>query len=153
MEEWNGKEIIFPTNLPFTIENRDTILYPTSDTTKYKIINYVDSIGCLSCKLQLLEWLDFIAEIDSISQKNVSFYFYFHPKQRKELIGILEQEEFVYPICIDDNDEINRINQFPKNKKFRTFLLNNENRIILIGNPMHSPQIKELYVKTIIHER
>ena len=153
MEKWNGKELVFPTNLPFVAEDRDTLLHPTEDTSNYKIVTYVDSTGCLSCKLQLLEWMDFISEIDSITRKKVSFYFYFHPKQKKYLITLLKQEGFIFPVCIDTKDEFNQLNQFPENGKFRTFLLNNKNRIILIGNPMHSPQIKELYVKTIIHEQ
>ena len=30
--------------------------------------------------------------------------------------------------------------------RFRTFLLDNTNKVILVGNPMHHPRIKEMYM-------
>ena len=38
------------------------------------------------------------------------------------------------------------VNKFPLNDKFRTFLLDNTNKVILVGNPMHHPRIKEMYM-------
>ncbi len=38
---------------------------------------YVDSIGCISCKLKLAKWKQFIVDVDSLSEKNTSFSFYF----------------------------------------------------------------------------
>mgnify|MGYP001694896229 FL=1 len=36
----------------FTIQGKDTIEY-SGDNSNYKIVTYIDSIGCTSCKLQL----------------------------------------------------------------------------------------------------
>ena len=32
---------------------------------------------------------------------------------------------------------------------FQTFLLNRNNKVLAIGNPIHNPKIRELYVKII----
>lgn len=146
MKEWTRKEILFHDSAVFTIQGKDTIDKLPYDSTCYKIVTYVDSLGCLSCKLQLLEWMDFIAEVDSVTSRNVSFYFFFYPKNKKELIMTLQSEEFFYPVCMDLEDTFNKLNKFPPNDKFRTFLLDNNNRVVLVGNPMYHPQIKEMYM-------
>lgn len=49
IHEWEGKEVLFPANLVFTIQGKDTVDYFKRNTCK--IVTYVDSIGCTSCKL------------------------------------------------------------------------------------------------------
>ena len=44
----------------FTKESESFII---SGTSSYKILVYIDSIGCSSCKLQLNKWKEFINEI------------------------------------------------------------------------------------------
>ena len=146
MKEWTRKEILFHDRAVFTIQGKDTLDKFPYASTYYKIVTYVDSLGCLSCKLQLLERINFIAEVDSVTSRNVSFYFFFHPRNRKELIMTLQSEDFIYPVCIDLKDTFNKLNKFPLNDKFRTFLLDNTNKVILVGNPMHHPRRKEMYM-------
>ena len=76
--EWEGKEILFPTHSTFTIQGKDTVDFQFQDA-EYKVVTYVDSIGCTSCKLQLHRWKEFLSEVDSLANGNVSFLFYFHP--------------------------------------------------------------------------
>ena len=128
MKEWTRKEILFHDRAVFTIQGKDTLDKFPYASTYYKIVTYVDSLGCLSCKLQLLERINFIAEVDSVTSRNVSFYFFFHLRNRKELIMTLQSEDFIYPVCIDLKDTFNKLNKFPLNDKFRTFLLDNTNK-------------------------
>ena len=76
--EWQGKEIKFPDNLTFTRFIDDTVNYQISETN-YKIVMYVDSIGCVSCKLQLKEWAKFISFVDSVTSQSIPFLFFFQP--------------------------------------------------------------------------
>ncbi len=50
--EWEGREIVFPARPVFTVQGRDTVACP-SGSSPYRILTYVDSAGCTSCKLQL----------------------------------------------------------------------------------------------------
>ena len=51
----------------------------------YKIITYIDSIGCMSCKLGLLQWQDFAVNVDSIFPNTVHFQFVFQPYKLNEI--------------------------------------------------------------------
>ena len=64
VEEWEGKEILFPAHSFFTIQGKDTVDFSLADAD-YKVVTYIDSVGCTSCKLQLLRWKLFMQEVDS----------------------------------------------------------------------------------------
>lgn len=148
VQEWQGKEIVFPKNITFTRFATDTVDYqiPQSD---YKVLIYVDSIGCTSCKLQLPKWKELIAYTDSVAGSSIPFLFFFQSKDDKELRYILKQDNFDRPVCIDRNSELNKLNRFPQNITFQTFLLDKENRVVVIGNPIHNLAVKDLYLKQI----
>ena len=55
VSEWNGKEIKFPSRSVFTIQGKDTLDFEFGNAG-YKVITYIDSVGCTSCKLQLSRW-------------------------------------------------------------------------------------------------
>ena len=88
VQEWHGKTIEFPTDCIFTRYAIDTIDYQMPQSS-YKVLVYVDSIGCVSCKLQLPKWKKFIKTVDSISNKGVPFIFFFNTKYDKEIYYIL----------------------------------------------------------------
>ena len=148
VEEWQGKEIKFPENSIFTVSTTDTVNYQIPNS-EYKIVTYIDSIGCVSCKLQLPKWKEFIAQIDSASNETVPFLFFFQPKDKKELRHILRRDNFSLPVCIDTEDRFNKLNHFPSEMMFQTFLLDKDNKVIVIGNPIHNLKVRDLYLQKI----
>ena len=148
VNEWQGKQILFPENAIFTRYLTDTTDYqiPQSD---YKILVYVDSIGYTSCKLQLPKWKELIEYTDSMTQREVPFLFFFHPKDNKEIRYLLKRESFNLPVCIDREDLLNKLNKFPADMTFQTFLLDKNNKVAVLGNPVHNTAIKDLYLKQI----
>ena len=119
VQEWQGKEIVFPEGLVFTRFVKDTVDYriPESD---YKVLVYVDSVGCTSCKLQLHKWKSFIAHVDSATGGNVPFLFFFQSKDDKELRYLLKRDNFNRPVCIDHANRMNAKNNFPQDMTFQT---------------------------------
>ena len=148
VNEWNGKEIKFPARSVFTIQGKDTVKLEFSNVD-YKVVTYIDSVGCTSCKLQLSRWKKLVEEVDSLTNGRVPFLFYFHPKDRKELRYLTRRDDFTYPVCFDERDELNRLNQFPTDMTFQTFLLDKDNKVLAIGSPVLNPKVKELYVSLI----
>lgn len=148
IQAWEGREIIFPKNSVFTIQGKDTVDFDWGNVD-FKIVTYVDSTGCTGCKLQLLEWSDFIQEVDLLSNKNVSFVFYFHPKDKAELRHLLRLNDFTHPVCFDEKDEFNAQNDFPKERELQTVLLNKNNEVIVIGNPHYTRSIRNVYLRRI----
>ena len=148
VKEWNNKEILFPGNPVFTRLVKDTVPYRIPKTD-YKVVVFVDSVGCISCKLQLPKWKEFMHEVDSLSDGNVPFVFFFQTKDLRELRYILRRDNFPHPVCIDTEDSFYRLNRFPREMMFQTFLVDSENRVKVIGNPIHNLSVKDLYLKEI----
>ena len=133
----------------YTVQGRDTVDFRWQ-SAPYRIVTYVDSIGCTSCKLQLPKWKQLIAETDSLFGKDkLSYVFFFHPKNLRELAYLTLRDAFTYPVCFDREDAFNRLNRFPSEMPLQTFLLDKDNRVVAIGNPVHNPQVKELYLNII----
>ena len=148
VKEWEGKEILFPVHSIFTIQGKDTVDF-TFQEADYKVVTYIDSVGCTGCKLQLSRWKALVAEVGSMTDGRVPFLFYFHPKDMKELRFLTRRDDFKHPVCFDENDEFNSLNHFPTEMTFQTFLLDKANKVVAIGNPVHNPQIKDLYLEII----
>lgn len=47
-------------------------------------------------------------------------------------------------------DQIGKLNKFPKVAAFRCFLLDGNNRVVLIGNPIANEKVEKLYYRTIM---
>lgn len=148
VKEWNNKEIRFPENPVFMRYVTDTVPYKIPKTD-YKVVVFVDSVGCISCKLQLPKWKEFMHEVDSLSDGNVPFVFFFQTKDVRELRYILRRDNFSHPVCIDTEDSFYRLNRFPGEMMFQAFLVDSENRVKVIGNPIHNLPVKDLYFKEI----
>ena len=148
VNEWQGKEIKFPDNLIFTCYLTDTTDFQIPQS-EYKVLVYVDSIGCTSCKLQLHKWKELIEYTDSVTQGKIPFLFFFHPKDYKEIRYLLKRDGFDRPTCIDMDDRLNKLNKFPADMTFQTFLLDKDNKVAILGNPVHNIAVKELYLKQI----
>ena len=152
VKEWEGKEILFPAHSTFTIQGKDTVDFEFKNTD-YKIVTYIDSVGCTSCKLQLPRWKQLIEEVDSLTGGSVPFLFYFHPKDMRELRYLTRRDDFEYPVCFDEKDELNQQNQFPSDMTFHTFLLDRDNKVVAMGNPVLNPKVKELYLSLVTGNR
>ncbi len=151
VQEWEGKEILFPAHSTFTIQGKDTVDFVFGNAD-YKIVTYVDSVGCMGCKLFLSRWKSFITKVESIVDKKIVFLFYIHSSKRDEISYVTRRESFNYPICIDECNEFYSLNSFPLGKNYVSFLLDNENRIIQKGNPAFNPNYQEIYINLLTNK-
>ena len=145
--EWLGKEILLPQGLPCFVagseaqpENCDQWLH-----RDFKILMYVDSAGCSDCRLNLSSWKYLIEEADSLFDGQVGFLLYFQPKSKREIAYLLARDRFEYPVFMDINGVIDRQNRFSSDMRFQCFLLDRDNRVLMIGNPVLNADIWELY--------
>lgn len=151
--KWLGQKIIFPNCTRFSSLSKDEALDLLSEKRDYLILSYVDSTGCTNCKMQLNTWKDFLNKKDSLLDKKVMFALIIHPFSSKKVVDLLKDHHFDYPVCIDEQDSLNILNHFPSDPRFQTFLLDKNNRVVAIGNPVHNPKVKELYMKIIKGEK
>lgn len=111
-----------------------------SSVSIFTIVYYLNHEGCTPCKLQPNRWNHFINMLDSLANVRVFF--------------ILESDssvfnEFDLPIYYDSKNVFFYKNNLPSDPRFHCFLLDENNKVILIGNPVQNPKIKELYLRTI----
>ena len=146
--QWQGRTVQMPEGAVFTVQARDTVAMDMY-APAHKVLVYVDSTGCTSCRLQLHEWKKFIAEVDSATVGRVPFLFFLSPKSVKEARYITRRDDFTYPICVDMQNRLDSLNHFPEEEMFHTFLLDGDNRVAVIGNPIHNRAVRDLYMKTL----
>ena len=148
LETWQGKVVSFPTNPVFTRYGKDTVdfnIHPSA----YTILFYVDSNSCVDCKLKLNEWKQFKQEVDS-SGGEVQYLFFIHNKRPKYVRNILRSGNFDWPVCLDQKNELDHLNQFPEDEQFHAFLLDRNFRVLVVGDPMRNLEIRNLYLKHIL---
>ena len=150
VKEWTGKGIQFPQN-PECMLLDSIIQCPETDNNNYKILLYVDSLGCTSCRTKLSEWKRLIQETDTLFVQKPDFLLFFQPKTNglEELKMLLRSNGFNYPVFIEKENVIMKLNNFPKEPKYQCFLLDKENKVVMVGNPVYNPAIWELYKKII----
>jgi len=151
VSEWVGKTMIFDKKATVSVYGKDTIL-PDFGNTPFKILLYVDSTGCTSCRLKLFEWQKLIAEADTMFSNKLSFIFYFQPKNSDELIYIFRRDRFDHPVYIDPHNTLMNLNSLPEDPAFQCYLLDAQNKVLSIGNPALNPDIWKLYKKIITGE-
>lgn len=149
LEGWFGREIKMPENMYLSTYNDNRCVDFKEIKKEYTILHYVDTIGCVSCKLHLNLWKQFVDELDSITPNKVKCIICFYPKWKQLLFKNLKLNNYSEYVYIDEKDSLNLLNKFPENENYRTFLLDNENKVIGIGNPIHNPGIRNLYIDMI----
>lgn len=77
VSEWEGRIIRYPSNAELVSIGKDSIYMSNLRNTDYTIVSYIDSIGCMSCKLQLPEWELFIKSLKTSSENQMSYLFFF----------------------------------------------------------------------------
>lgn len=146
---WEGRSIYYPVDSMFESFNQGFVRKYSLKHTEYTIVTYLDSFDCKNNMLRLTEWKNILNSLKPYADGKVTCLFFFHPENREKLICLLKQEQFNYPVCIDEDDIFNKLNRFPPDKMFQTFLVDKDNKVLAMGNPAADPSIKERYFNII----
>jgi uncharacterized protein YqiB (DUF1249 family) len=133
---------MFPDDV-YTIGSKDVNSY--NQTAKFKILTYIDSTSCTSCKMKLDLWNHFLTELDSVYKSDVSFLMYVYSSNYADIQRILRLSDFKYSIFLDKYNHIAQMNLFEEDERFHTFLLDSNNRVIVVGNPVTNTKVACLY--------
>ena len=144
LNSWYGNKISLP-NDSLIRNTRGKYLNP-----KYKTIKILTIINgdCSVCVDELKKWKELIKRVDT---SKVGFIFSVYSSDNLRGFKLLDRLEihFDYPYFIDKNKEFIIKNKFSENKLFQTLLLNNNNEVILVGNPTTNKTIHKLYFEEI----
>lgn len=139
------KQIVFCDDMLFVNVEMDTVSVELD--CKMKIVHFVDSTGCLSCNLKLADWNRFMKPYEGCN--DLKLITIINPRKITEAQYVIQRDSFEHPICIDLKNDFFKSNNMPIANAFHCFLLDENNRVVLIGNPVQNPKIRELYIKTI----
>ncbi len=127
---------------------KDSVIYNEKILKKntLNILYAIDSTGCSGCKLQLDKWKLFIEKVHSNKNHNAHFIFIIQAKDIEELKYILINEDFRYPVYLDEHNCFIRTNPHSANN---VFLLDKMNKIIYEGNPIENNKTEDIYLSII----
>ena len=149
VKHWYGKTIQFPDSMTFKRHARDKCFFDYRGG-RYKVLILLGNVECISCRLKIDDWQRFIQDVDT-TVLGVNYIFIMNPVYQRELYTILKLHEFSIPVCVDNNEDIRLLNNMPLNTS-HVFLLDQQNRIICVGNPITNRHIRELYKKYLLNE-
>ena len=147
ISQWIGREIMFPDELVYRIQD-DTVNLDLN-MTDFKIVNYVDSTGCTSCRLKLDMWTDVVNEFKSLTDFDIEMVTIVNPADIDDISAILRRNNYLSPVAFDTGNVFDQTNSLPPRSEHHCFLLDAENKVVAIGNPVLNPKIRELYKQYI----
>lgn len=137
---------------PINCGQNELIHYDTLQK-EIKCIVYSDSVSCTPCAInKMYLWNSFLDYSKSYNGQ-LNFYFIFCPARKdfQEMkLALIKNSRFNYPIILDTLGQFAKLNpHLPKNKALHTFLLDENNNVILVGNPLHNKKIKEMFYRIV----
>lgn len=139
--QWSEKKIYLP------ICDSSIIKSDSFSNTKIKIVSFLDG-NCGVCIHDFLRWKNFVREYNINSE--VEILIYVNTYNYDGLIETLNPKEFSQFVFINDTNNIFfKINKLEDDKMYHTFLLDSNNKVLIIGSPILNENIKYLYLNTI----
>ncbi len=149
VELFTGTEISVPTDMEARISGRDTIL---SIDPAIRMVVWYDSSECAGCRVRRLDEWNAIINYSRDSVTGFEPVFIFSPSKEgiRGLQAAMKVNDFTYPMYIDDRHLFTKANPgIPADIRFHVFLLDKNNRVTLVGNPLHNESLWSLYKSTI----
>ncbi len=139
VEELTGKEMVF-TN--FLLADHPFVGQSSGNIFQQKISKIVTIINfdCGSCRESIKKWKEYL------NGKNITFIIIVKGSNEDFFNEIRSKESssFLY-IYYDRDNVFESTNKIPQDTRFQTFLINSENKIRIIGNPLFNKAIAKLY--------
>ena len=145
-----GSKIEIPVQL---ITLKDSILYVEETNALnlknngHRIISMISG-DCMACVESLNKWDSFIKKHNDHPNVNV-YHIITVSDLRHFMKNIYSKINRNATLHIDTSHYMFQYNNLPDNPSLHTFLVDKNNKILLVGNPIHSPALEELYIEMI----
>ena len=122
---------------------------------KLKLVHYVDSATCSTCYLQKIAVKKYLFDMETMTKYDFYNIFIINPdgKAKKELKMKYLEKLIPQTIFVDTANIFLKENpNIPSESMYHTFLLDENNKVILVGNPMLNKPIEDMII-SIAEER
>lgn len=112
------------------------------------LVVYSDSLSCSLCQLSKIHfWNDILNEVDKYGDR-MAVRFIFNPKKedRQSVEFAIRTTNFNGTVYVDSTGVLMKQNTcIPVERMFHTFLLDENNNVLLVGNPLENEKIEEMF--------
>lgn len=140
-----GTELVLPAGR--VCRNGRNIPNDAFSNNRAKIVVYING-ECISCIDQFARWNE--KWEDFTRSGKVSILIFVRTQDEKELERYMADIGFSHPFFIDPKGDLLFENNIPYDKPLlHTFLLDRNNRVVLVGSPLGNPKLESLYKREI----
>ena len=125
------------------------------DTKKFSFIVYADSSQCSPCFINGLKEWNKLLGLEKSQKYNIQFIFIIEPRigEYYRIRHILNNSHFDHVVLIDKQNLFRKENpQIPNERMYHTFLLDPNNNVVLVGNPLFNPKLEKM-LRRILQEK
>ncbi len=146
--QMTGKRLYYPDSLTFYRDNNliksDSLL-----STKDKKIITVISGNCSKCVIAIRDWIPYYQnmKINGYGDNLIILVENVTPKYFWEFYADSIPSDLIF--IFDNKCVFSEQNKLPKNKSLNTFLVDQNNKIQLIGNPVYDKELGALYLREL----
>lgn len=129
----------------FKDELDKSIYQKNIQTCKYKYVMYVSKERCSTCIIDKLSLWNEMLELSRQKKLQVIFIIASSKDKIDEVRQSFYESGVEYSIMIDTCDAFMKYNPYiPQNSLFHTFLIDSQDSIKLVGDPIHNKKIRAL---------
>ncbi|MBQ0149553.1 MAG: hypothetical protein MJZ04_04015 [Bacteroidales bacterium] len=147
LQKMESEAIVFPDNLICIMDGEDVepIIPPYPST----LVIYADSTECSKCRISnYFKYSDLMAHGKATRRYSVLFLISPPQSDRDPLLEYIRVLGLEYPIYIDYNNEFMKLNaHVPENSRFHTFMVDDQGKVLLVGDPVANSEIMPLFEK------
>lgn len=119
-----------------------------ANAPEYTLVVYIDSFACTTCMMKSLYlWNHLLGQIHDAGQQISTVFIMSVPESNglDDLKTSFDESGLEHSIFVDTASCFQQINpQIPNNPLFHTFLINKNDSVVLVGDPLRNEQIKEM---------
>lgn len=116
-----------------------------------KLVVYSDTSNCSACYIEHLKlWNDIVAMENSVQGFSVVFIVEARRGEKDVLRQLLERSGLRHSVYIDVDGVFKRENpHMPSESMFHTFLLDENDEVVLVGDPLRNEKVEKLMLDEI----
>ena len=124
-----------------------------SSNDDIRIIVVFSDSGCSGCKIKEYSIIEQIC-IEKYNHANITYIVPCPKAESKNIFTMFCNSRIEGVVCIDTCNAFLHANpHFPDNELFHTFVINNEGKVLMVGNPFQNEKMEALFKKVIANEQ
>lgn len=149
MSDFMKTSVVLPHSIDM-IKGRHIEIADFSNLKDNKLILYIDSLSCSSCRIaHFSDLLPLYKLSDSLGTFSVVALFSPIADNLPETELQLQVLNFPYPIYLDTNRDFAKKNVIPADSRFHDFMIDKAGKVIYVGNPTYSEQLMSVFINAL----